>query len=111
MPKPLTDKTLVPGTWVRWTSQAQGSWVTKLGEVLAILPAKKPLAKTYTAGGKALKTPKGLVGRSLQNRVIVAVVVNPSTGLQRLYAPMKSVLLRDGEAMEMTKVQTKRCQE
>lgn len=107
MPKPLTDKTLVPGTWVRWTSQAQGYWVTKRGKVLAILPAKKPLAKTYMAGEKTLKTPKGLVGTSLQDRVIVAVVVNPSTGLQRIYAPMKSVLLRDGEALTLAEARTK----
>lgn len=95
----LAQNLLKPGTWVRWESQSQGSWITKQGEVLAHVPAGTVLAPTFTLGDKVLKTPKNLTRSSQQDRTVVAVVVNEHTGLRRIYVPMTGLLVDNGTLM------------
>ena len=95
----LAQNLLKPGVWVRWESQSQGSWVSKQGEVLVHVPAKIPLAPSYTLGDKVLKTPKGLTRVSQQDRTVMAVVVNENTGLRRIYVPMTGLLVDNGTLM------------
>lgn len=90
----LTQKLLKIGTWIRWESQSQGSWVTKVGEVIAHLKAGDHISDGYALkDGKALKTPAGLVRVSQHDRVVVAVLANENTGLRKLYAPTANVLI------------------
>lgn len=44
---------ILPGTRVKWTSQAQGSWVEKHGTVVAFLSAGKQASKYIPPSDKA----------------------------------------------------------
>lgn len=33
------------GDWVKWKSQAQGTWIEKVGQVVAVIPANTPYWK------------------------------------------------------------------
>lgn len=103
----LERKILRPGTWVRWESQSQGSWVTKQGEILAHLKAGDRISDGYELkDGKVAKTPDGLVRISQHDRVVIAVVANPKTGLRKIYAPLLSVVSDDAALMGHEEVKT-----
>lgn len=91
-----------PGDTVTWTSQAQGSHVTKTGEVLAIVPNGKSAYRlmpkdTLDAGGNPPYTRMGFSDVSLRDRYLVRVPGKTDKAKPRYYAPNVAVVDRQAK--------------
>ena len=87
-----------PGTVVRWTSQAHGSWTEKEGTVIAYLQAYADARRVLAAHGVSDRLMAQPVSR--YDRYLVRVRVGPKA--TRVYAPLARVLEQAVRGVEGT---------
>lgn len=98
---PEFGQTLQIGDWVQWESQAQGTWLEKVGQIVAIIPARVAYWEWYQTSRPAgfnddnfiVHTDLGSTMRSEQS-YLVAVPSKTGRGKKHLYWPRAWALMK-----------------
>lgn len=83
------------GDYVKWESQAGGSWKEKKGTVVAIVPARKNVWKFVPKSAKKSHI-KFDTSIGLMDRILVAVPAGKNKQITHYYCPTKKMLEEQG---------------
>lgn len=81
---------------VKWTSQALGCETEKCGEIISIIPQNESAYSFLPIGVKKSHVKFG--DKSMYDRVLVRVKAGANKNINHYYAPLRSVLERQGNA-------------